>query len=193
MGIFDRFFSSPGQTPDPAAFDPTERDPAELGADPAWLPAQPAPVEPVRRVPCACTEHVEDLLGLYLPYTAEMAGELGDEPMTVGELIECGGLDVEAKEPDDLWLPPVGDQGHLDPATQEGPFEWTLWVGDEARAHYDDEADLQLDESLLQQPGLERVVWEDREVFHVGAGRMCRSGVLAAAARALADPRVRIR
>lgn len=57
---------------------------------------------------------------------------------------------------------------------------------------YDDDAPLPLDESLRAQPGVERVLWEDREVIHVGAPRLCHDGILAAAARALIDPRVRL-
>ena len=41
-------------------------------------------------------------------------------------------------------------------------------------------------------PGIELVAWEDREVIHVGAPTLCEDGVLAAAARALMDPRVRL-
>ncbi len=62
---------------------------------------------------------------------------------------------------------------------------------DDARVSYDDDAPLPLDESLLSRPGIERVAWEDREVMHVGAPTLCRDGVLAAAARALLDDRVR--
>lgn len=153
------------------------------GDDP-WAHRQ---VEPVRRVPCTCVEHVEDLLAMRVPYTDEMAAELGEDPMTVGELIECGALDARPHDPADRWL--AGPGG----GSREGPFGWMVWLGDEARAHYDDEAELPLDRAMLDQPGLERVAWEDREVFHVGADGLCRSGVLAATARALADPRVRLR
>ena len=140
----------------------------------------------MRRVPCTCVEHVEDLLAMRVPYTREMTAEPAEEPMTVGELIECGALDARPHDPADRWLSlPEG-------GAPDGPFGWLLWLGDEARAHYDDDADLPLDSALLDQPGLERVAWEDREVFHVGAEGLCRSGVLAAAARALADPRVRL-
>ena len=167
MGIFDRFRKRPSHED------------------------RPTYAEPPARGECSCPEHVEDLLETAIPYTAEMAEELGDEPMTVGDLVECDALAVRPNDADSVWLNAVED-GRGVPDRTDGPFQWQLWVGDEARAHYDDEADLQLDASLLAQPGLDRVVWEDREVFHVGATGLCESGVLAAAVRALADPRVRV-
>ncbi len=168
MGIFDRFRKQPRQDD------------------------RPTYAEPPARGECSCPEHADDLLDLVIPYTVEMAEELGDEPMTVGDLIECDALGVRPNDPSTVWLNAVED-GRVVPDRRDGPFQWQLWVGDEARAHYDDEADLQLDASLLAQPGIDRVAWEDREVFHVGATGLCESGVLAAAVRALADPRVRVR
>lgn len=114
-----------------------------------------------------------------MPYSREMAAEL-DDPMTVGELVECGALDVRPTE---------ADERHVG---QDGPFQWSLWVGDEARAHYDDEAATQLDTALMERPGVGQVVWEDRELFWVASDGLCESGMLAAAARALLDPRVRL-
>lgn len=208
VGIFDRFFDRARRGGDQAPAAPNTHVPDTHAPDVAGpdvtgpdghdgdrlVPARPGPgtdpwdyrqVEPVRRVPCTCVEHVEDLLAMRVPYTEEMAAEL-EEPMTVGELIECGALDARPHDPADRWL------SGLEGDAPEGPFGWMVWLGDEARAHYDDDADLPLDRALLDQPGLERVAWEDREVFHVGADGLCRSGVLAAAARALADPRVRL-
>jgi hypothetical protein len=43
----------------------------------------------------------------------------------------------------------------------------------------------------MERPGIERVEWVDREILLIGAPRLCADGVLAAAARALEDPRVR--
>ncbi|HET6626876.1 MAG TPA: hypothetical protein VFG63_10855 [Nocardioidaceae bacterium] len=141
---------------------------------------------PPVRGQCSCWEHVDEILELVVPYTREMQQELGDDPMTVEMLIECEALGVEPTEPDDRWM--------TDHTTGKkiGPIHWQLWLGDEARASYDDDAPLELDDSLAARPGVERVVWEDREVFHVVAPTLCRDGMLAAAARALLEPQVRI-
>jgi hypothetical protein len=142
----------------------------------------PAATTPVARGSCSCPEHLEELMGLVVPF-APWIGMEDAEPMTVGELVEMSALGVD---PADLvW---VDDQESGD---RRGPFHFRLWVGDEARAMYDDDAAVQLDEALLQQPGVEVVDWEDREVLHVGAPTLCADGVLAAAARALLDPRVK--
>lgn len=139
---------------------------------------------PVARGDCACPEHIEDVLALTVPLTREMSEELG-EPMTVAELVECSALAVQ----------PCEDRWFFDPRSgkrDDGPYHWTLWFGDETRASYDDDSPYQLDESLDDRPGIELVAWEDREVIHVGAPTLCEDGVLAAAARALIDPRVRL-
>ena len=144
-------------------------------------PAVEAAVPPPRGA-CACREHVEELAGLVVPASAELAEEdLGD--MTVGDLVDMGALGVD---PDDLaWFTDQGTGKRL------GPFHWRLWLGDEVRGSYDDDADLGIDESLRRQPGIDLVDWEDREVFHVSSPTLCADGVLAAAARALLDPAVR--
>lgn len=139
---------------------------------------QPAAVTPVRGR-CSCPEHVEELTGLVVPVTSDMAQV---EPFRVGDLIEMHALGVS---PAGL----VTWQDH-DTGQQRGPFHFELWVGDEARCCYDDAA-LPMDQSLLARPGIEAVEWEDREVFHLAAPTLCADGVLAAAARALLDPRVR--
>lgn len=141
---------------------------------------------------CSCPEHVEDLLTMPIPLTRAMAEEVGAETATVGDLVEWKALGVDPTDPDLQWLDAVDADGRVDGTRKDGPFHWTLWVGDEARAHYDDDAELPLDRSLLARPGVDRVAWEDRELLHVGVTGLCDSGVLAAAARALADPRVRI-
>ena len=103
--------------------------------------------------------------------------------MTVGDLVEMGALGVDP--PELVW---VVDHESGD---RRGPFHFALWLGDEVRASYDDDASLQVDESLLRQPGIEIVDWEDREVFHISSPTLCADGLLAAAARALLDPGVR--
>lgn len=142
-------------------------------------------LEPPERGSCGCAEHVDELLDVPVPLTTQMREEIGADAQTVGELIEYGALAVD----------PCVEQWLYDPGTgrdDDGPYHWTIWYGDESRASYDDDAPVELDESLRSQPGVERVVWTDREVMHVGSPTLCRDGVLAAAARALADPGVRL-
>lgn len=139
----------------------------------------------VERGACGCPEHLEGVLGVVVPVTAEIREAFPDEqPMTVGELIEVDALGVEPCE-----MPFFND---ADTGAPDGPYTWTVWVGDEARSSYDDDAEVSLDAALRARPGVERVLWEDREVLHVGAPTLCSDGMLAAAARALLDPRVRL-
>ena len=137
---------------------------------------------PAVRSTCQCPEHVEDLLDLRIPVGAEMREE-GFEEWSVAELVGVGALEARPTSHDERWVD-----------TQDGrvgPLDWSLWVGDEARSVYDDDAPLSVAESLASRPGIEIVEGEDREVFWLGAPALCESGVLAAVARALADPRVR--
>jgi hypothetical protein len=127
-----------------------------------------------------CREHVEELLELRIPTTAEFAD---DGAWSVRKLIDARALDVRPTRPDERWMRTEGER--------IGPLQWTLWLGDESRILYDDGAPLALDDALRAQQGVSIVEWEDREVFWIGAARMCRSGVMAAAARALSDARVR--
>ncbi|SCL33715.1 hypothetical protein GA0070624_4804 [Micromonospora rhizosphaerae] len=141
---------------------------------------------PPTRPNCACTEHDDELADLVVPVT-----EPGVAPMTVEELVACGALGAGPVKPRDRWWE-IFDETDAGPE-RIGPFHWTLWVGDEARSCYDDAAALSLDQSLLARPGVQLVEWMDREEFLIGAPALCASGILAAAARALADPRVRQR
>ena len=139
----------------------------------------------VTRGSCACPEHVDDLLTQVVPYAP--VWEMVDvSDMTVGDLIECEALGVGPAE--EVWVDLSDDDGR---STRVGPFHWRMWVGDEARATYDDDAALQLDEALLARPGVDLVEWEDREILHVSSPTLCADGILAAAARALMDPRVK--
>ena len=124
---------------------------------------------------CTCLEHVDDLRELRIPVADSWRDQVEQESLSVDEL-----LDAEA-----LGADPVPPGERIEPG-----LAWQVWVGDEARLLYDDDAH-PLDEVLAAQPGIGRVVWEDREIFHVHAANLCAEGVLAAAARALADPRVR--
>ncbi|MEU7826018.1 hypothetical protein [Catellatospora sp. NPDC049133] len=139
---------------------------SDLTSGAGWTPPQPPA--------CDCVEHIEDLLDVVI------ASRYPDPPSTtVRELLATGDLSV--KPMSERWL-----GGH-----DEGPLHWNLWAGDEARSLYDDDAPLQLDNSIMERPGIERVEWVDREILLIGAPRLCADGVLAAAARALEDPRVR--
>lgn len=135
---------------------------------------------PPARGDCSCREHIEELAGLVVPTSADLAEE-DLEDLTVGDLVDMDALAVDRA--DQVWVTARGKR--------VGPFHWRLWLGDEARGTYDDDADLAVDESLRRQPGIDLVDWEDREVFHVSSPTLCADGVLAAAARALLDPGVR--
>ncbi|MER6590658.1 hypothetical protein ABT214_02050 [Micromonospora purpureochromogenes] len=139
---------------------------------------------PPRRPECSCPEHEEDLADLVLPST-----EPGEPPMTLPDLVAANALGVLLAEPRDRWLE-IHDESDSGPA-RLGPFHWGLWLGDEARSCYDDDSERSLDQALLDRPGVERVEWMEREEFLVGAPTLCASGLIAAMARALADPRVR--
>jgi hypothetical protein len=149
-------------------------------------PAAPGPAasqhSPATRSACQCPEHAEDLRDLRIPVCAEMREE-GFEDWSVAELMEVGALEARPTTRDEQWVDT--EDGRV------GPLNWSLWVGDEARTVYDDDAPLSVAESLATRQGIEIVEGEDREVFWLGAPALCQSGVLAAAARALADPRVR--
>ena len=141
---------------------------------------KPTSAAPPARGRCSCPEHVQELTGLVVPASRE-SGDIA--PFAVGDLMGMHALGVSPAEL-------VSWQDH-DTGQVRGPFHFELWLGDEARCCYDDDAALPMDESLLARPGIEAVEWEDREVFHLAAPTLCADGVLAAAARALLDPRVR--
>ncbi|MBY8870383.1 hypothetical protein K7640_00815 [Micromonospora sp. PLK6-60] len=139
---------------------------------------------PPRRPECSCPEHVDDLTDLLLPVDRS-----GAPPVRLTDLIDGREVGVQPAAPADRWLESY-DESDAGP-DRLGPFHWGLWLGDEARGCYSDEAPWSLDQALLERPGVEHVEWMEREEFLVGAPTMCADGVLAAAARALADPRVR--
>lgn len=143
-------------------------------------PAPPAGWLPPERPHCSCARHLDDeLLRTTIPLAASVADE-GLEPQTVTDLLEWGALAADATHEMHQSLP---DSDVL--------FTWTLWVGDEARSHYDDDAEVELDAVLALQPGIDEVEWMDREVLHLAAPTMCREGVIAAGALVLLDDRVR--
>lgn len=113
------------------------------------------------------------------------AYELDPDPddTTVGELIAMEALN--ATPTDQLW------PEDLQSGSGRGRFQWRLGLGDEVRGLYDEDAAVGLDQALLDRPGVDLADWMDREVLYVSAPTLCRDGVLAAAARALLDPRVK--
>lgn len=117
---------------------------------------------PPARGACRCSEHVDEVLSETVPLSTEMS-EVDEQPMTVGDLIEAAALSALERAPEDRWMPVWEDDKPL----RIGPFHWSLWVGDESRACYDDDAEVSLDQALLAQPGVDRVEWADREVFYV--------------------------
>lgn len=108
----------------------------------------------------------------------EHASEM--EPMTISGLLEMQALSVRPTAPEDLWV-----------SESSSTFTWDMWAGDEVRAHYDDDAELGLDAALAAQPGIDEVVWMDREVLLLSAPSLCADGVLATAAVVLLDDRIR--
>ncbi len=142
---------------------------------PEWQP----PVRPH----CSCSRHLDDeLLRTIVPYAASLAVDIGydPDPATVSDLLHPGGLSVSPTSAEAQHLP--------EPA---GTCVWTLGVYDDAQAHYDDDMALDLDAAIAAQPGVEAVDWADREIFLLAAPTLCADGVLAAAALALLDDRVR--
>lgn len=129
---------------------------------------------------CACEEHVEALATLTLSRTSDS----GD--VTVGALVESGALRAEpvGAEPTYTVVPLTGQR--------VGPFHWQVTLEDEAHDLFLREAAAALDDCVAVQPGVERVVWPEPGQLLVGAPTLCPSGVLAAVARALENPRVRL-
>ena len=139
---------------------------------------------PPQRPSCSCPEHHDDLTDLLLPVT-----EPGADALTVRDLVATRRIGAEPVALGDRWWE-LYDETDTGP-DRIGPFHWALRVGDETRRCYHDDAELTLDQALLARPGVQLVEWMDQEAFLVGAPTLCASGVVATAARALADRRVR--
>jgi hypothetical protein len=123
---------------------------------------------------CGCGEHLTDVARLRVPFAGSSEGEApGDETVTVGDLVAWDALAAEEDE--------------------DEPGRWELWFGDETRPHYDDDASLRLEDAVAAVPGVSEVVREDRETIRVRASGRCEEAMVAVAARALLDDRVRIR
>ena len=91
-------------------------------------PAPAAGWQPPERPHCSCARHLDDeLLRTSVPLAGYVADE-GLESPSVADLVEWGALAADPTTEIHQRLP---DSGVL--------FTWTLWVGDEARSHYDDE------------------------------------------------------
>lgn len=147
----------------------------------AMWPFRTKPV-PLPTEPCTCPRHLDEaLLSSVVPVAPRWAEEVSEEPVTIADLIDTGALEASPLDRS------RASEAHL----VEDGYQFTAWVGDEARLHYDDDAPLDLESALRSQPGVELVMWEDREILHVGAPSLCADGVLVAVATALLDPRVR--
>jgi hypothetical protein len=138
---------------------------------------------PPQRPHCSCPEHVEDVLGLVIP------NQDWDADPTFDQLLATGSLGVTTSDPKERYMTEFDEN---DNESKLGPMHWGVWAADEIYGCYEDDAVLPLDESIKAQPGIEIVVWYDREEFVIGAATLCQDGVLAAVARALQDPRVRV-
>jgi hypothetical protein len=123
---------------------------------------------------------VDELSDLVIPFRAGLP-DPDTLPVTVGDLVASGSLGTR----------PLGDQ-EAETDDVPGRFHWMVMLSDQARAHYDDQgAPLELDAALASRAGVERVEWPERDAFLLQAPTLCHDGVLACAARALLDPRVR--
>jgi hypothetical protein len=143
-----------------------------------------APEEPWRPPPlgsCGCEQHAENMRDLAI----SQSPLAGAGTATVGELLDRQALTVRLALPSETWVDlPVSGQ-------RTGPYHWVAELGDAARLLYDDEAPVHLDDCLAVQAGVERVALLDVGRFAVGAPTLCPSGVQAAVATALSNPRVR--
>jgi hypothetical protein len=140
--------------------------------------------KPPQRPDCACREHLEDVRTLVIPSPD------WDEDPTFDDLLATGSLGVQPVNPKERFMPVFDEQGN---ESRLGPLHWCMWAADEIYGCYEDDAELPFDRSVAAQPGVDLVEWYDREEFLIGAPGLCESGLLAAVARALHDPRVRIR
>jgi hypothetical protein len=135
-----------------------------------------------QRPGCACREHLEDVTVVVIP------NEDWDEAPTFEQLLETGSLGVRPIDPKERFMA-FFDEDHNE--SRLGPLHWIMGAADEIYGCYEDDAELPLDKSIAAQPGVDLVEWYDREEFLIGAPTLCESGLLAAIARALEDPRVR--
>lgn len=121
---------------------------------------------------CTCGEHLVDVAEQVVPFAASgEAKDSGDSPVGVADLVAAEALGAEEVE--------------------DEPGRWMLWFGDETRAHYDDDAPMSLDDVVALAPGVSEVVREDRETILVRAPGRCENAMVAVAACALLDDRVR--
>lgn len=138
--------------------------------------------QPPQRPDCACHEHLDDVLTLVIP------SRDWDEDPTFEQLLATGSLGVRPVDAKERFMTVFDEEQN---ESQLGPLHWGMWAADEIYGCYDDDAALPVDRSIAAQPGVELVEWYDREEFLIGAPGLCESGMLAAIARALEDPRVR--
>jgi hypothetical protein len=135
----------------------------------------------IQRGRCAYYEHIEDLRDLIVEPAA--ARWRPDAQLTIGALLDRGAMGVHALH---------GRRRRAGKAaTRGGTWDYMLWLGEVTRFAYDDDADLAIEDAITARPGVDVAAWEDNEVVLIGAPSLCPDGVLAAAARALVDPRVK--
>ncbi len=155
-----------------------------MGLFDRWRTAPEEPWRPPSLGSCSCEQHVENLRDLGIPHGG-LAGTGPDRSTTVGELLDRQALTARLALPAETWVDlPFSGQ-------RTGPYHWVAELGEEARLLYDEQAPVQLDDCLAVQPGVERVALLDGQRFAVGAPTLCPSGVQAAVATALSNPRVR--
>lgn len=154
-----------------------------MGLFDRWRTAPEEPWRPPSLGSCGCEQHVENLRDLAIPHGALAGGEPG-ATTTVGELLDRPALTVRLALPAEAWV-------DLPTGQRTGPYHWVAELGEPGRVLYDEHAPVQLDDCLAVQPGVERVALLETDRFAVGAPTLCPSGVQAAVATALSNPRVR--
>lgn len=132
--------------------------------------------------------------GAGLRTSAELQGEAFEKELAGAELAGAelaGAESVGAESVGALEVRTLEETDADDRELLSKGFHYEVWVGDEARLLYDDDAPLALDRALAERPGIRSVSWSEREVLHVKAPGMSKDDVLAAVDEALRDPRVR--
>ncbi len=154
-----------------------------MGLFDRWRAAPDEPWRPPTLGSCSCDQHVEGMREVSIPHGTDTGTAGGGS--TVGDLLDAGALVARLALPPETYveLPVTGQR--------TGPYHWVVELGDAVRPLYDDSAPVHLDDCLAVQSGVERVALLEDQRYAVGAPQLCPSGVLAAVATALTNPRVR--
>lgn len=136
------------------------------------------PWQPPAPGTCDCTEHVEDLLELNIPYR-DWTGSV-----RVAEVLMRGCLTVVPTTPE--WQIRYEPDG-----TRRGPFHWRLIDLTRLAPYVDSQAPLDLTTALNASPHFHRAEACGDDQILLGAPRLCLRGVQAALVRALVNPRLR--